>query len=95
MEDDCMTEPRLTDDENSLLVWLGQEDYGQYGECHGASLDSLIEKDLAQLHQGREFQSSFIAKGDSKMHQAVSLTEKGREARREHLKSDAASKLGA
>ena len=69
-----------TIEELDLLKWLGTEEYSQYGECHGKTLDSLIGKGLAQLHNGREQQSGFIARGDSQMYQAVSLTSAGRTA---------------
>jgi hypothetical protein len=71
----------LTDSERDLLRWLGEAEFGQYGECYGASLDRLIELGLAQLHAPGEHQN-FIAndwagtKGIN--YQAVSLTEAGR-----------------
>lgn len=70
----------LSGAERELLKWLAQEDFSQYGECYGNTLDAVIAKGLAQLHHGREFQSGFIAKGNSKMYQAVSLTAAGRDA---------------
>lgn len=82
-----MTEP-LTKDEADLLKWLGQEEYSQYGECHGASLNSLVAKGLAQVHGAGEHQH-FIASdftGDKgMMFRAVSLTDAGREAQRARL----------
>lgn len=66
--------------ERQLLEWLGQDEFSQYGECHGKALDALIAKGLAQTHLPREHQSGFIAQGDSKMYIAVSLTEAGRKA---------------
>lgn len=69
----------LNDDELELLVWLGGSEYSQYGECYGKTLDALVRKGLVQLHNGQEFQQSFIAKGDRPMYQAVSLTDSGRE----------------
>lgn len=62
--------------ENELLRWLGQEDFSQYGECHGQTLDALIEKGLALVHGPGENQV-FIAKGTGKMYRAVSLTDAG------------------
>ena len=62
--------------ENDLLRWLGQEDFSQYGECHGKTLDALIEKGLVQIHGPGEHQN-FIAKGTDLMYRAVSLTEAG------------------
>lgn len=71
----------MTSREEFLLVWLGNGEFGQYGECHGATLDSLIAKGFAQVHEGRALQSGFIAQGDDPMYRAVSLTEAGRIAR--------------
>lgn len=71
----------LTQKEAYLLKWLGEEDFSQYGECFGPTLDRLMELGLAQLH-GEEtgFNNTFIAKGHDIMFRAVSLTEAGREA---------------
>jgi len=64
-----------------LLRWLSKEEFSQYGECHGATLDSLIAQGLAQVHGPGEHQV-FIAQdhtGDKgMMYRAVSLTEAGR-----------------
>lgn len=82
--EDAMTD--LTGSERDLLKWLGQEDFSQYGECHGTTLDSLIAKGFAQVHEPGQHQN-FIAndfggtKGD--MYRAVSLTEAGRNKLRE------------
>lgn len=78
-----MTDHALTPNERFLLVWLGQEDFSQYGECHGAALDALIVKGLAQVH-GEEsgINNNFIAKGRDLMYRAVSLTESGWAARK-------------
>lgn len=76
----------LSVSERDLLKWLGQEDFSQYGECHGTTLDSLIAKGFAQVHEPGQHQN-FIAndfggsKGD--MYRAVSLTEAGRSKLRE------------
>ena len=71
----------LTAREKFLLVWLGNEDFSQYGECHGTALDSLIAKGLAQLHgEDSGFNNTFIAKGHDIMFRAVSLTDAGRAA---------------
>lgn len=70
--------PTITQDEMALLEWLGKEDFSQYGECHGKTLDVLIEKGLAQLHGDSGNLGSFIAKGDGPMYQSVSLTDLGR-----------------
>lgn len=59
-----------------LLKWLGEEDFTQYGECHGKSLDELVADGLAQIHANGEHQY-FIAKGNGDMYRAVSLTEAG------------------
>lgn len=45
-----------TDAEQFLLEWLGKEDFSQYGECHGKSLDRLVELGLAQIHAPGEHQ---------------------------------------
>lgn len=73
-----MSDLQISDGERDLLKWLGEEDYSQYGECHGSNLEGLVAKGLAQIHSGGEKQSGFIAQGTSKMYQAVSLTESGR-----------------
>jgi hypothetical protein len=68
----------LTVSEKDLLLWLGREDFSQYGECHGSALDSLIAKGLAQLHgEETETNNTFIAKGHGIMFRAVSLTDAG------------------
>jgi len=71
----------LTPSEKNLLLWLNGEDYSQYGECHGADLDSLITQGLAQIHGPGEYQSGFIAQdhtGEKGMkYRAVSLTKLG------------------
>lgn len=68
--------PELTADECDLLEWLAGEDYSQYGECYGATLDSLVAKGLAQVHGPGEHQV-FIANGTGQMYRAVSLTAAG------------------
>lgn len=67
----------LSRDERRLLQWLSEETFNQYGECHGAALDSLIARGFAEIHEGREHQSGFIAQGDGPMYRAVSLTDAG------------------
>ncbi len=69
-----------TASEQFLLEWLGKEDFSQYGECHGSSLDALVKAGLAEIHEGRTNQIGFIAQGDTAMHRAVSLTDAGRAA---------------
>jgi hypothetical protein len=77
-DESVITIEQLTKDERFLLEWLSKEDFSQYGECHGKSLDGLIAKGLAQLHGAEtERNNTFIAKGDGIMFRAVSLTEKG------------------
>lgn len=66
-----------TASEQSLLEWLAKEDFSQYGECHGKSLDRLVELGLAQIHGPGEHQH-FTAKGCELMYRAVSLTDAGR-----------------
>ncbi len=73
-----MSEQRLTLSEERLLRWLGEEEYQQYGKCNGPTLDSLIEKKLAQVHEDGSRQDSFIARGRGSMYRAVSLTDAGR-----------------
>jgi hypothetical protein len=70
----------LTTAERGLLEWLRTDD-GQYGECHGKTLDSLIERGLVVV-QGAEsgISNSFIAKGTNIMYRAVSITDAGRAA---------------
>ena len=74
-----MHTPELTNQEQFLLGWLGKEDFSQYGECHGAALDGLVAKGLAQVHAPGEHQAGFIAKGTGDKFRAVSLTDAGRE----------------
>jgi hypothetical protein len=64
--------------ERDLLAWLGEEEFSQYGECYGPTLDALIAKGLAKVNNGKEYQNGFIAKGNGPMYQAVSLTDVGR-----------------
>ena len=70
----------LTVDERDLLLWLAQEDFSQYGECHGRALDALVEKGLAQVHGPGEHQV-FVAQDHDgtkgMMFRAVSLTPRG------------------
>jgi len=77
----------LTKSQRDLLDWLGNEEYSQYGECYGTTLDSLIELGYAQIHGAGEHQSGFIAQDPTgtkgKMYLAVSLTEAGRVALRQ------------
>lgn len=68
---DLPTEQRI------LLEWLGKEDFSQYGECCGKSLDALTSLSLVQIHEPGEHQR-FIANGTSNMHRAVSVTALGR-----------------
>ena len=70
----------ISQDEMSLLEWLGQEDYSQYGECHGEALNSLVAKGFAKVHEGQEHQRGFIASGVGPMYRAVSLTDAGQKA---------------
>lgn len=68
----------LTEDQKDLLEWLSHEETSQYGECHGASLDALVEKGLAEvLGPETEMHNTFIAKGRGIMFRAVRLTEAG------------------
>jgi hypothetical protein len=70
----------LEHDEGFLLAWLGEDEFSQYGECHGKALDGLIEKGLAELMgEESEWNNTFIAKGRGIMYRAVRLTEAGHE----------------
>jgi hypothetical protein len=82
----------LTAVELDLLRWLGEEDYSQYGECHGATLDSLVAKGLARIYLPGDHQEGFISQGTGKMYRAVSLTDAGRE-RLKHKGDDGESEL--
>jgi hypothetical protein len=70
----------LTAGEILLLDWLSQEDFSQYGECHGAALDALVNRGLAEIHGPGEHQR-FIANDHAgtqgMMYRAVSLTTAG------------------
>lgn len=70
----------LNKQERYLLEWL-KRDAGQYGECHGKTLDGLLERGLAAV-QGAEsgLHNGFIAKGNGIMYRAVSITDAGRAA---------------
>lgn len=39
----------LSEGERYLLQFLSEEEFSQYGECCGSSLDGLIEKGMAEL----------------------------------------------
>jgi hypothetical protein len=79
-----MTTAPLEPAELDLLQWLSGEDFSQYGECHGAALDRLVELGLAQVHGPGEHQSGFVAHGTGSMYRAVSLTEAGWQVVREN-----------
>lgn len=68
------------DDVFDLIDWLSKEDYSQYGECHGKSLDVLVSLGWARLHGDNGYLGGFIAKGKGPMFQSVSLTDEGRAA---------------
>src|SRR5436309_2383677 len=73
-----MTE--LTTSERYMLKWLAEED-GQYGECYGPTLDSLIAKGLAVVGAEQSgLDNCFIAKGRDIMYRTVSITDAGRAA---------------
>lgn len=67
----------LTQTERFLLEWLAKDD-GQYGECHGPTLDRLVAAGLAKVN-GEEsgLRNGFIAKGTSLMYRPVSITDAG------------------
>ncbi|MGY3581381.1 hypothetical protein ACVIGB_000550 [Bradyrhizobium sp. USDA 4341] len=70
----------LNKDERLLLDWLSNGD-GQYGECHGKTLDGLVAKGFAAIG-GEEsgLDNGFIAKGSDLMYRTVSITKAGRDA---------------
>lgn len=68
----------LTSQDRLLLEWL-QRDDGQYGECHGRTLDGLVERGLAVVQGAQSgVNNGFIAKGTDIMYRAVSITDAGR-----------------
>jgi hypothetical protein len=70
----------LTSSERLLLEWLLKDD-GQYGECHGTSLDVLIAKGYATVGDAETgLNNGFIAKGAGIMYRTVSITDAGRVA---------------
>lgn len=70
----------LNASEKGLLDWLSRGD-GQYGECHGKTLDGLIERGLVKVgDQQTGLDNGFIAKGADIMYRAVSITDAGRSA---------------
>lgn len=73
----------LTPSETFLLDWLSKEDFSQYGECYGRTLDRLVERGLAQIHDDRA-----LAQGDGPMYRAVSLTDAGRAAIKSRKEND-------
>lgn len=74
----------LTQAEVSLLLWLAKEDVSQYGECHGLTLNQLLDRGLAEvLGEETETSNPFVAKGRGIMYRAVRLTDTGREVARE------------
>jgi len=74
----------MTDAELGLLDWLSKEEFSQYGECHGETLDKLIANGLAQVCEPGAGQGGFIAKDHTgakgMMYRAVTLTDAGRAA---------------
>ena len=78
-----MTDIALTPIEEFLLIWLSREQFSQLGECHGRTLDLLVERGLAQIHKPGEHQRFIFNDyaGKEEMCRAVSLTEAGRAAR--------------
>lgn len=71
------------------MNWLRNAD-GQYGECHGVTLDGLIAKGYTKVgNEDTGLNNDFIAKGRNIMYRAVSLTDAGRDAL---IKGDAQKK---
>jgi hypothetical protein len=70
----------MTQEERFVLEWLSKDD-GQYGECKGNSLDSLIARGFAVVHDAASgLNNGFIAKGADQMYRVVSITDAGRAA---------------
>lgn len=61
-----------------MLEWL-LSGPGQYGECHGKTLDALVEQGWVAVNRDGD-QSGFIAKGPDIMHCPVEITDAGRAA---------------
>jgi hypothetical protein len=81
----------LQADERSLLMWLGESDLSQYGECYGQALDRLAAAGLAEvLGPETEMSNPFIAKGHGIMYRAVRLTDSGYARRDLELEKEAA-----
>jgi hypothetical protein len=74
----------ITPSEKWMLEWLSKEDFSQYGECYGRTLEALIARGFVQVHgEETETNNTFIAKGHGIMFRAVSLTDAGRAAVKE------------
>ena len=79
-----MTDIVLSAAERDLLLWLNEEAFSQYGECHGDAFEKLVSLGLAQVHGPGEHQEGFAAsepdgtKPSYLMFRAVSLTPGGR-----------------
>lgn len=41
--------PDITSSQQRLLEWLAKEDSSALGECHGADLDELVKRGLAEI----------------------------------------------
>jgi hypothetical protein len=63
---------KLTGEQRFLLEWLSKEDSSSLGECHGKSLDALVEQGLAVI--------GAVAPGMHGHYRRVSLTPAGRAA---------------
>lgn len=78
-----MTYHDLTPSERFILDWLSKQDFSQYGECRGRTLDRLIQRGLAQIHGPGEHQHFIVNDPAGLMgmeFRAVSLTDAGRAA---------------
>src|SRR5262249_4860650 len=51
----------LSASERDLLLWLSEEAFSQYGECHGDAFEKLVSLGLAQVHGPGEHQEDFAA----------------------------------
>ncbi|MGY3582461.1 hypothetical protein ACVIGB_000614 [Bradyrhizobium sp. USDA 4341] len=77
----------MTKEMKLLLEWL-LSGPGQYGECHGKTLDDLIERGWVVVNRDGD-QSGFIAKGADLMHCPVEITAAGRASLEPELQSAA------
>jgi hypothetical protein len=74
----------LSKEERGLLESLGRAEFSPYDELSGATLDALISKGLAQVHEPGTHQLGYIARDPEGIRgmtsRSVSLTDLGRAA---------------